>query len=77
MINPRTMETHYIEEIPLSFGAVSWCDVPAAASNAQSAVARGTYGRITALAISQEEAQHASLMRARAVSLWLWSIRAI
>ena len=64
-------------EASLSLGAVSWCDLPAAASNAQSAVSRDAHGCATKLAISQEEAQHASLMRARAVSLWLWSFRAI
>ena len=69
VINPCTMETRYTGERSLSFGAVSWCDVPAAASNAQSAVSHGAHGRATELAISQEQAQHASLMHARRVAL--------
>ena len=34
---------------------------------------RGTRECATALAVSREEAQHASLLRARAVPRWLWS----
>ena len=38
---------------------------------------RGTRERVTALAVSREEAQHASLLRARTVPGWLWSINAL
>ena len=41
-----------------------------------SRLSRGTRERATALAVSGEEAQHASLLRARAVPRWLWSVHA-
>ena len=48
-----------------------WCDVPAAASNAKPAP-RGSRGAgAPALAVSGEETQHSSLLRARAVPRWL------
>ena len=67
-------EGHCAGERPLSFGARPWCDVPAAASNAKPAP-RGSRGAgAPALAVSGEEAQHSSLLRARAVPRWLWSV---
>ena len=70
-------EGHCTGERPLSFGARPWCDVPAAASNAKPAP-RGSRGAgAPALAVSGEEAQHSSLLRARAVPRWLWSVRAL
>ena len=67
------LKGHCAGERPLSFGARPWCDVPAAASNAKPAprVSRGAGA--PALAVSGEEAQHSSLLRARAVPRWLWS----
>ena len=48
-----------------------WCDVPAAASNSKPAP-RGSRGEdAAALAVSGKEAQHSSLIRARAVPRWL------
>ena len=49
-----------------------WCDEPAEYSKNQP-VLRGMRERATALAVSQEEAQHASLLRARAVQCRLRS----
>ena len=37
----------------------------------------GTRKRATTLAVSREEAQHASLLRARAMPRWLWSLYAL
>ena len=50
-------------ERPLSSSARPWCDVLIAASNARPAPAP---------AVSREEAQHSSLLRARAILRWLW-----
>ena len=38
---------------------------------------RGMRERATALVLSREEAQRASLLRARAVPRWLWSVHAL
>ena len=59
------------------FRRAPWCDVPAAASNAKPAP-RGSRGAgAAALAVSGEETQHSSLLRARAVPRWLWSVRTL
>ena len=59
------------DEMLLSFGAKLWCDVPAVASNLKPAP-RGSRGEDAAgLAVAGEEAQHSSLIRARAVPRWL------
>ena len=73
VVGPYTKQGHYIGERPLSFGArrgatcqlqlpiISW-------------LSRGTRERDAELAVSREEAQHASMLRARAVPRWLWSV---
>ena len=38
---------------------------------------RGIHERATVLTVSHEEALHASLLRARAMPRWLWSVRAL
>ena len=70
------MEGRCINEKPLSFSAGPRSDVLAEASNEQPAFAWRTQ-RATAMAICGEEAQHARLRRARAVSRWLWSVRSL
>ena len=68
----RAHKEHCAGERPLSFGARLWCDVPAAASNAKQRRLPRSASRAV-LAVSGEEAQHSSLLRARAVPRWLWS----
>ena len=66
-----TLQSHRNGKRPLSIGARPWCDVPAAVSNAQPAFVWRSRERATALAVYQEEAQHAYLRRACAVPRWL------
>ena len=73
VVGPCTMKGHCTSERPHSFGARPWCDVPAAGSNNQLAFAWQTRGRATAVAVSPEDAQYASLPRARAVPRW-WGV---
>ena len=73
VVAPCPMEGHRTDERPLSLGARSWRDVPGATSTLRSRLSHGTRERATALAVSREEAQHASLPRACAVPRWLWS----
>ena len=61
----------------LSFDTRPWCDVSGAASNAKPAAACAASAQAPALAISREEAQHSSLLRARASLRWLWSAGAL
>ena len=58
-------------ERPLSFVTRSWCDVQAAVFNAKLAqrASRGTGA--PALTVTGDEAQHSSLLRARAMRRWL------
>ena len=64
-------------EAPLSFGVLPWCDVLAAGSNAKPAPRVSRSAGAPALSVSGEEAQHASLLRARAVARWLCSESAL
>ena len=74
VVAARTINGHCTGEKPLSIGARPRCDVPAVATQNQPLFAsHGTRERATALTVSREEAQHASLMRTRAVPRWLWS----
>ena len=64
----RTIQGHRNGERPLSFGARPCCDVPAVASHTQPAFEWRARERATALTVYGEEAQHACLRRARAVT---------
>ena len=69
VIGPYTRHGHCTGERSLSFGVRTWCDVPAAAYQRQNQLAFAWHAlaRATALAVSREEAQHASELRARAM----------
>ena len=77
VIGPCPTEAHCASETALSFGARPCCDVPAAASNEQPAFACAHTRARHRAALSQEEAQHARLRRARAAPRWLWSVHAL
>ena len=66
-----TVQGYRTAERTLSSGVRPCCDVPAAASNTQQAFAWRARERSIALAVYQEEKQHACLRRARAVLRWL------
>ena len=66
-----TIQGHRTGERPLSSGAKPCCDMPAVASITQQAFAWRARERAIALAVYQEEAQHACLRCARAVPRWL------
>ena len=70
---------HCAGERPLSFGLLPWCNVPASASQRQNQLAFASHALAcaTALAVSRQEAQHASLLRPRAVPRRLLSVRAV
>ena len=70
-VGPRLTRGHHTSERPLAFGARPWCDVPAMATDAKPAAACQASAGARALAISGAEAQHASLLRARAAPCWL------
>ena len=76
VVDPCPMGRHGVGKSPLSFGARPWCHVPAAASNAKPAPRVSCSARAPALAVS-EEAQHSSLLCARAMPPWLWSARTL
>ena len=57
---------------PFLIGARPWCDMQAAAFTLHSRLSRGPRMHATVLAVCGEEAQHARLLRARAVPRWLW-----
>ena len=74
-----TRQGHCTGERLLSFDVRPWCDVPDAASQRQNRLAFASHAlaRATALAVSREEAQHTSLLRARAVPRLLSSVYAV
>ena len=61
VVGTYPMKGHCASERALSFGARPWCDLPIVASNTQPAFTWRTRERATALALSGEEAQYASL----------------
>ena len=63
VVGPCTIKGHCTGGGPFPVGARPWCDVQAATSKNQ-----------LAFAVFREEAQHASLLRARAVPRLLWPI---
>ena len=66
VIGPCRMEGDCAGERPIFFGARPWYDVPL--RPLRSRLSRGNRKRATALVVSREEAQHASLPRTRAMS---------
>ena len=75
VVGPCPMDGRCAVKKLLSFGAQPLCDVPAAASNAKLAATYEIKPREPALAVSGQEAEHASLLRAKAVPRWTWSAR--
>ena len=71
MIGPHPANGRCDGKRLLPFGARPWCDVPAAASNSKPAPLGSRGAGASVLAVSGEEAQHSSLLRARAVPRWL------
>ena len=73
-VGPRLIRGHQTGERPLIFGARPWCDLLAMTTDAKPAAACQASSGGPALAVSWEEAQHTSLLRARAALCWLlWS----
>ena len=68
VVGPCGRGGHYTSERPLCFGARPWCAVPAVAPST-SRLSRGMRECATSLAVSREEAQHASVLRARRAAL--------
>ena len=71
VVGLRTIEGRCTGGAPLSFGARPLCDVRAVTSNAQPAFAWHANDRHCGGYLVREVAQHASLLRARAVPRWL------
>ena len=68
VVGHRRTKGHRFGETPLYFGTRPWCDVPAAASNANQRRVS-----LALQAVGEGEAQHSSLLLARALPCWLWS----
>ena len=74
MVGARPAKACCDGEIILPFGARSWCNVLAAASNLMPAP-RGSHGAgASVLAVSENVAQHSSLLCVRAVPRSLWPL---
>ena len=73
VVGSCTLAEHCAGQRPLSFCARLWCNVLATAANAKPAPRASRRAHTPALANSREETQHSNLLRARAVSRWLWS----